>query len=611
MLDYEEDVEDESQQDERSRQEEIVAFALFDGEPDNPYGEPETGEQDELEPEMDIAGEKNFIKAAAGETGLETDTVEVEKHYPVSIYSSVLANVMGKPYESIRQNIEAEINELYGKNYLIEHTKIILSSQMSKDGICRDELDALVDKVYAEPIIPTSACDLDLAQYVLPQCKNKLCLTKPNGQWHWWNGQIWENDSNNLELEATIQRLIVNVPNYFHDPKEKIAANKTVRSSGTVGRVLQSLRREIRAVASSVFDANPYILNCENGIIELTKEMKFRPAAPNDYVTRMAKVRYDSTAQCPKFIKFLNEVMCQNQDNFRLIRAMMGYMLLGGANEERLMFWLLGCGRNGKSTFIRILMALMGSYGTSILMSTLMTGQKSGPRDDLMSLVACRLLTVNEFDDTDKLEARTAKSLTGNDFMKARFLYGGFTDILIGGLPVVSTNSMPMLSDNSSEAIWDRFRIIPFDRRFAKEEVNPKMYPELIEELPGILNFALDGLSDYLRDRQTLVSETPAMVECKNQYRISSNPISSFINLYYERVDPKAGKTSSKDIFEDYNKWAIQNKISEPISYPKLRDQMRSLGIQENATKGRFYCCVRKNQQGTPNGFDTDIKEAI
>jgi len=589
----------------RLEQEERDAFALFDGTADDSYEQSnddegaeylENDNKTELNPQSAV--KKDITENEAGVT-----------HVPAQNPLPVMSQVMAATHQSLNMLLEAEINILYGNNYPSEHTKLILAANRAYDGVNKDELETLVDKVYAQPIIPDSAYDHDLATYCIPLCKEKVCLTKPDAKWFWWNGQVWESDNANLELESCIQKLILNVPNFILDAKEKKTAQKIVRSSSTVGRVLQSMRRVIKPVTSSVFDANPNILNCENGIIELSSEPKFRPATPVDYVTRKAKVHYRAGAQCPKFRRYLTEVMMGDEDNMRLIQGMMGYMLLGGENRERLMFWLLGGGRNGKSTLIRVLMTLMGTYATSILLSTLMTGQKSGPRDDLMSLVTSRLLTVNEFDEKDNLEARTAKSLTGNDFMKARFLYGNFTDILIGGLPIVTTNSMPMISDDNSEALWDRFRIIPFRRRFQKQEINAGLYHELVEELPGILNFALEGLVNYLRDKETLVMETPAMIEAKNQYRVRSNPISSFISMHYQVVDPRIGKTMAKDILEDYTKWAMQNTISVPISFQKLKVAMHALGIPENATGGRFYACLRKQPEQLVNEIYDEIDD--
>jgi phage/plasmid-associated DNA primase len=68
---------------------------------------------------------------------------------------------------------------------------------------------------------------------------------------------------------------------------------------------------------------------------------------------------------------------------------------------------------------------------------------------------------------------------------------------------VMATNSLPRFADTSS-GIWDRARLIPFNVRVRGETSdNPHLKDELVaEELPGILNFALDGLKELRNIKQ-------------------------------------------------------------------------------------------------------------
>jgi putative DNA primase/helicase len=214
-----------------------------------------------------------------------------------------------------------------------------------------------------------------------------------------------------------------------------------------------------------------------------------------------------------------------------------------------------------------------------------------------MSLASYRLLTVNEFDKDDKLAVRTAKAMTGNDVMKARDLYSKYKDIQINGKILISTNEMPKLSEDTSEALWDRLRILPFKLRVNDAKENTNLLDDLKKELPGILNFALEGLKLYRQNRLLLREETPVMFEAKSNYRITikSNVIREFINLNYERCDPKSGKTKSIEIIDSFHQWARDNRIAISLTAQRLKKEMHELGIPENATGGRYYCCVPRN----------------
>ncbi len=498
-----------------------------------------------------------------------------------------------RPYREIPEELEAQIRLMVQRHFALDECLIIMTFRTQDMDVSMDALRSTIDRIYAEGVIVPGYSDVELARYCLHFCSQTIAYVVGKNAWMVWNGQVWEQDPKNTALENRVQEIIFTVPRLIVDSELAKKAWKRVNSAGTVGNVVTSMRRLIKPIKPTQLDADPWLFNCQNGVIDL-KTQSMRHAKPTDYQTKLANVAMDSSATCPKFEVFLREIMLGDEASVRLIQAMMGYMLIGGANRERLMFWLPGEGRNGKSTLIRVLMELMGSYATSIPMKTLLKGNESGPRDDLMSLVSARLITTNEFDEKDVLNARTAKTITGNDILKARHLYGTYVDILLGGLLLIATNAMPMLSDATTQAIWDRMRILPFNLRIAKEEENIDLYDELLAEFPGILNFALEGLALYQHDRTILTTETPLMLAAKEEYRNRLNVVRQFISAHYEACDPNQGKTKSVEILADYREWARTNGISVSLSAQRLKKEMQELGIAENATGGRFYCCVRK-----------------
>ena len=498
-----------------------------------------------------------------------------------------------RPYREVPEDLEAQIRLMVQRHFAQDECLIIMTYRTQDMDVSTDALRSTIDRIYAEGVIVPGYFDVELARYSLQLCSQTIAYVSGKNTWMVWTGQVWEQDPKNTTLENRVQEIILTVPALIVDSGRAHKAWKRVNSAGTVGNVVTCMRRLIEPLKPTDLDADPWLFNCRNGVIDL-KTQSMRHAKPTDYQTKLANVEIDSSATCPKFEKFLKEIMLGDEASVRLIQAMMGYMLIGGANRERLMFWLTGEGRNGKSTLIRVLMELMGSYATSIPMKTLLKGNESGPRDDLMSLVSARLITTNEFDDKDVLNARTAKTITGNDILKARHLYGTYVDILLGGLLLIATNAMPMLSDATTQAIWDRMRILPFNLRIAKEEENIGLYDELLAEFPGILNFALEGLALYQQDRSILTTETPLMLAAKEEYRNRLNVVRQFISEHYEVSDPKQGKTKSMEIIAHYREWARNNGISVPLTAQRLKKEMQELGIAENATGGRYYCCVRK-----------------
>jgi len=92
-------------------------------------------------------------------------------------------------------------------------------------------------------------------------------------------------------------------------------------------------------------DGDPWLLNVQNGTINLTTG-EIREQRQEDYITRIANVKYDQNAQCPVWRKFIMEIMDYNTDLIRFIQTAAGWAITGDTSEQS-MFILFGTGANG------------------------------------------------------------------------------------------------------------------------------------------------------------------------------------------------------------------------------------------------------------------------
>jgi len=63
------------------------------------------------------------------------------------------------------------------------------------------------------------------------------------------------------------------------------------------------------AVIPEKFDTDKYLLNLRNGTYDLRND-KLLSHSPEHLITMMANVEYDPDAKCPKWIEFLNKIIC-------------------------------------------------------------------------------------------------------------------------------------------------------------------------------------------------------------------------------------------------------------------------------------------------------------
>jgi phage/plasmid primase, P4 family, C-terminal domain len=119
------------------------------------------------------------------------------------------------------------------------------------------------------------------------------------------------------------------------------------------------------------------------------------------------------------------------------------------------------------------------------------------------------------------------KDFTGGDPITARFLFGEFFEFIPQGKLWLTGNSKPIINE-TTYAAWRRPRLIPFTVQIPKEKRIARLAEELIEEeLPGIFNWALEGLWEWHK----IGSSPPAIVaEATEEYRKESDSIGAFID---------------------------------------------------------------------------------
>ena len=64
---------------------------------------------------------------------------------------------------------------------------------------------------------------------------------------------------------------------------------------------------------------------------------------------------------------------------------------------------------------------------------------------------------------------------------------------------MLATNSLPHIN-SSDHGIYRRKMAIPFNRTFSVEEQDKTLQSKLMEELPGILNWAILGCLEWQRE---------------------------------------------------------------------------------------------------------------
>ncbi|MEE9173917.1 MAG: phage/plasmid primase, P4 family, partial [Thermoplasmata archaeon] len=193
----------------------------------------------------------------------------------------------------------------------------------------------------------------------------------------------------------------------------------------------------------------PGLLCLRNGVLDLAaREMS--PHTPEPRFTVQLPVAYDPDARCPRFLRFLEEVLPDPQSR-EMVQLLAGYTLEPGNRYQRA-FMFHGSGANGKSTLQGVLRALLGPKNISA--ESLQTLSKS--RFATASLWGRLANICPDIPATPLRYLDTFKGLTGGDAVRGeRKFHDAFTFLNPAKL-IFSANELPPVDDKTF-AFWRRW----------------------------------------------------------------------------------------------------------------------------------------------------------
>lgn len=389
--------------------------------------------------------------------------------------------------------------------------------------------------------------------------RNKAKYCSELKKWVIWNGKYWQvdaDDNNKYTIGIDTVLSILTEANQASTPDKKMELLKWCKQSQTPSHInaMLTLAASRMTVSWSVMDTNAYMLNVQNGTIDL-RTGELLPHNPSHMNSKIAPVKYNPKAECPRFIRFMQSAFRDAPEMIVYMQKVLGYVLTGDTSEKCFFIFYGPGGNNGKSVLINVIRHILGpDYSVQTPVATLLAKRPGGNSNDIVRMKGARFVAASETNPgkREKIDEAQLKMLTGNDPITARELFKEYIEYYPEFKLFIGTNHLPQLNV-ADDALMDRVMIIPFRVSFTRDhpERDDSLLDQLKAEASGILNWAIAGCLLWQHEG---LGAVPDRVELEIQpLNVREASIDRFLR---ECCDFQEGATQKCGaLYDTYNTW--------------------------------------------------------
>lgn len=315
--------------------------------------------------------------------------------------------------------------------------------------------------------------------------------------------------------------------------------------------------------------SNFVCINMKNGTLKIEQgHLKLYPHDPRDGNRYMLPFGYVEDFEAPVWQAYLDRVQ-PNKEIQKVLQQFIGYLFIpaGSLKLEKALL-LYGTGANGKSVFFEVVSQLLGpnNLGTHSLES--ITDISGYYRAMLRAKLANYCSEIGK-----KLDPAKFKQIVSGEPIEARLPYGEPFTIIPPKL-IFNTNELPTSVENT-DAFYRRLLLIPFSVTIPEEERDLQLAQKIAKELPGVFNWALEGLASLIKEgRFYPVKELEQAVI---NYRLDTDSFISF--LHDQDIQPGVQEqVTLKELYGRYHRHC-QDHSFLAIGNRKFADQLRQKGF--------------------------------
>jgi putative DNA primase/helicase len=296
------------------------------------------------------------------------------------------------------------------------------------------------------------------------------------------------------------------------------------------------------------------IVACANGLLDVATRTRV-PHTPAFFNVVSVPFDYEAGATAPLWETFLGQLWPDDTDSIAALQEWCGYLIGGRTNIHKITL-VVGPTRGGKGTIARIVKRLLGG-DENVAGPTLAS---LGGQFGLMPLIGKPLAIISDarISGRSTVVVERLLSISGEDTLTVDRKH---KDMWTGQLPtrlMIMSNELPSFGDDSG-AIVGRFIVLVLRHSWLGKE-DKELTEKLAAELPGILNWSLDGLKRL--EEVGRFTEPKASDDAIITLLDQASPTSAFARDCCD-IDP-AHQVTVDDIYGAWKLWCEYNGRSRP-----------------------------------------------
>lgn len=310
-------------------------------------------------------------------------------------------------------------------------------------------------------------------------------------------------------------------------------------------------------------------INFKNGVLDLDDDLfglNLIPHSPDYGFRGVLPYNFDPNAKCPLFDTWISDIMLGDTALINILQEYMGYVIRGGDYKYHKALWLGGSGRNGKSTFIDVLKALIGKNNfITMSIKSLVSDKFAGAELD------GKLANFSEETSPEELrDSGPFKNLTGDGEISAQKKYGDPYTVRNRAKLIMTYNQIPDVKD-LSVGMLSRPIIIPFLKSIPEQEQDRNIKSKLLEELPGIFNFALEGWNRL--EKQGFFTKSEKSELALKKVKEESCPVTQWAKHYVQLGDdPNSPLVLTREMYDNY-----RSKYKNPFTISEFSRRLKTI----------------------------------